>query len=61
MTFSAIFYDRHGRVSPPTRVIPADDPEHLPDIILIVGGRLSYEHDGHDPQGRHIYRERVTD
>lgn len=61
MTFRAIFYDRHGRVSPPTRVIPTEDLEHLPDIILMVPGRVSYEHDGRDPQGRHIYRERHTD
>lgn len=61
MTFRAIFYDRHGHVSSPTRVIPADDAEHLPDIILVVPGPATYDHDGHDPEGRHIYRERVTE
>jgi hypothetical protein len=61
MTCRAIFYDRHGRISPPTRVIPAADAEHLPDIILVVPGRLRYHHDGHDPEGQHIYRERAAD
>jgi hypothetical protein len=61
MTFRAIFYDRHGHLSPPTRIVPTDDPEHLPDIILVVPGRITYDHDGHDREGRHIYRERVTD
>ena len=45
----------------PTRVVPAADAEHLPDIILVVPGRITYDHDGHDPEGRHIYRERVTE
>lgn len=61
MTFSAIFYDRHGHVSPSTRSVSAADVEHLPDIILFVSGRITYDRDGHDPEGRHIYRERVTD
>ena len=61
MTFRAIFYDRHGQISPPTRAISAADAEHLPDIILTVPGRITYDHDGHDPEGQHIYRERVTD
>ena len=60
MTFPAIFYDRHGHVSPPNRVVPADDPEHLPDIILVVPGGATYDHDGRDATGRHVYRERVT-
>ena len=59
MTFRAIFYDRLGRVSGTTHVVPGDDPEHLPDIILVVPGRVTYDHDGHDIKGRHIYRERV--
>jgi hypothetical protein len=61
MTFRAIFYDRHGHIAAPTRGVPAADAEHLPDIILVVPGRIAYDHDGHDPEGRHIYRERVTD
>ena len=61
MKFRAIFYDRLGRVSGTTRVVPGDDPEHLPDIILVVPGRISYHHDGHDPEGRHVYRERGAD
>jgi hypothetical protein len=61
MTFRAIFYDRHGHVSPPTRAVSAVDAEHLPDIILVVPSRTTYDHDGHDPEGRHIYRERATD
>ena len=58
MNFSAIFYDRLGHVSGTTRVFPGDDPEHLPDIILVVPGRVRYDHDGHDTEGRRIYRER---
>ena len=61
MTFRAIFYDRNGRVLPPSRVVSAADAEHLPDIILVVPGRISYHHDGHDPEGRPVYRERVAD
>jgi hypothetical protein len=61
MTFRAIFYDRHGHVSPSSCVVPAADAEHLPDIILVVPGRVTYDHDGRDSKGRHIYRERVTD
>jgi hypothetical protein len=61
MTFPAIFYDRHGHRSAPTRGVPAADAAHLPDIILVVPGRITYDHDGHDPKGRPIYRERVTD
>ncbi len=60
MTFRAIFYDRNG-ASPSTRSVSAADAEHLPDIILVVPGRTTYDHDGHDPEGRHIYRERATD
>lgn len=60
MTFRAIFYDRNGHISAPARGVPAADAEHLPDIILVVPGRMTYDHDGHDPEGRHIYRERVT-
>ena len=61
MTFRAIFYDRHGHVSPPTRALSAADAEHLPDIILVVPGPRTYDHDGHDTDGQHIYRERVID
>ena len=60
MTFLAIFYDRHGHISAPNRVVPADDAAHLPDIILTVPGPITYDHDGHDRKGRQVYRERVT-
>jgi len=59
MTFRAIFYDRHGQVSATPRGVPAAAAEHLPDIILVVPGPITYHRDGHDPEGRHIYREHV--
>ena len=61
MTFRAIFYDRQGRSSPATREVSAADAEHLPDVILTVPGRVTYDHDGHDTEGRQVYRERAKD
>ena len=60
MTFRAIFYDRHGKPAQHPRIVSAADDEHLPDRFLTVPGGLVYDHDGTDPKGQHVYRERVT-
>lgn len=43
----------------PLEVVPSDDSDHLPDVILVAPGRITYDDDGHDAKGRHIFRERV--
>ncbi len=58
MTFRAIFYDRHGHVSPPPALSQPLMPNTCPTLFSSYRP-ITYHHDGHDPEGRHIYRERA--